>query len=193
MSFYEAEHASRRHPLVVTQEDQGRQTCDRRMDPPRSVMCHPEPAGGARTAHCSRVTLPRRRRTAKDLKIRGAWHVRRNLRSLAFDPSRNGMCHPEPAGGARAAQCSRASLARRRRTAKDLKMRGTWPVRRSLRSFAVLRRNAFRQFERREGVRLRLSQDDTSIESLVILRVAGARAVVMTGCVSALCGAQGKS
>src|SRR5471030_1189853 len=38
------------------------------------------------------------------------------------------MCHPEPAGGARSARCSRAEHARRRRTAKDLKTPRTWHV-----------------------------------------------------------------
>jgi hypothetical protein len=37
---------------------------------------------------------------------------------------------------------------RRRRTAKDLKLRGAWLVRRNLRSFDVLRRH----FTQREGI-----------------------------------------
>jgi hypothetical protein len=47
-----------------------------------SLMCHPEPAGGAGATLCSRADLPRRRRTAKDLKLPRTWHAPRNLRSF---------------------------------------------------------------------------------------------------------------
>src|ERR1022692_3221441 len=91
------------------------------------------------------------------------------------------MCHPEPAGGARTARCSRAEHARRRRTAKDLKMPGTWHV---LSLFEILRRppppclsERMHEYE----WRLRQPQDDTSLKDCCHSHFIGAPAVSLLG------------
>src|SRR5438874_13780222 len=73
------------------------------------------------------------------------------------------MCHPETAGAA-LQRFSYNRQEQRRRTTKDLRMRGKWHVRRNLRSFTVLRRQIVQREVFEHEWRLRLSQDDTNFK-----------------------------